>query len=108
MCKIFAQQPAERYAPERRSVRLSGHSTSVCLERFFWEILEEIAARDGVSVPKFLSILHDEVLEFRGDVTNFASLLRCACLTYVATKNEAGISEAISLGTKRDLIGAAA
>jgi predicted DNA-binding ribbon-helix-helix protein len=80
----------------------------VCLERFFWEILEEIAARDGVSVPKFLSILHDEVLEFRGDVTNFASLLRCACLTYVAAKTDGELPDTISIGGKRELIGAAA
>ena len=32
--------------------------------------------------------LYDEVLEHHGDVQNFASLLRCSCLLYVANANE--------------------
>jgi len=35
-----------------------------------------------MSLAKFLTTLHDEVLEFRGEASNFTSLLRCACLTY--------------------------
>ncbi len=45
-------------------------------------MLEEIAAEQSVSLARFLTKLHDEVLDFRGEITNFTSLLRCACLTY--------------------------
>jgi predicted DNA-binding ribbon-helix-helix protein len=85
MCRIFAGQAPENYAYQTRSVRLSGHSTSIRLEAAFWHILEEIAAAENVSLAKFLTTLHDEVLEFRGETSNFTSLLRCACLTYVDT-----------------------
>ena len=82
MCKIFATQSPDRWTFETRSVRLGGHSTSIRLEAAFWEILEEIASAQEMSLPRFLTLLHDEVLEFQGEVRNFASLLRCACLTY--------------------------
>jgi predicted DNA-binding ribbon-helix-helix protein len=83
MCGIFAARSPETYAYQTRSIRLGGHSTSIRLEAAFWTILEEIAAAESLSLPKFLTTLHDEVLEFRGETGNFASLLRCACLTYV-------------------------
>lgn len=84
MCSIFARQKPENYAFRTRSIRLGGHATSIRLEAAFWTILDEIAAKQDVSVPRFVTKLHDEVLEFSGELTNFTSLLRCACLTYVA------------------------
>lgn len=82
MCRIFAGQNPEDYEPVTRRMRLNGLSTSIRLERSFWAIIDTIAAREGVSTPAFVSKLHSEVLEFRGEVTNFTSLLRCACLIY--------------------------
>jgi predicted DNA-binding ribbon-helix-helix protein len=84
MCKMFAGQSPELYESHTRSVRLGGHATSIRLEAAYWSTLEEIAAEQGMSLPRFLSQLHDEVLDFRGEITNFTSLLRCACLTYAA------------------------
>ncbi len=84
MCRIFSGQPPERYEPITRRLRLNGHSTSIRLERGFWEILDRMAARDGMTTPAFVSLLHDEVLDLHGAAPNFASLLRCACLTEVA------------------------
>ncbi len=84
MCKMFSGQSPDLYESHTRSIRLGGHATSIRLESAFWSILEEIAAEQGVSVPRFLTKLHDEVLDFRGEITNFTSLLRCACLTYVS------------------------
>ncbi len=84
MCRVFANQPLASYEPETRSIRLGGHATSIRLERSFWEILEEIAARQGVTLPRFLNTLHDEVLEIHGACQNFASLLRCTCLKYAS------------------------
>jgi predicted DNA-binding ribbon-helix-helix protein len=83
MCKIFSELNPEHYTYQTRSVRLGGHATSVRLEAAFWNVLEDIAASQGVTLGRFLTKLHDEVLEFRGETHNFSSLLRCACLTYV-------------------------
>jgi predicted DNA-binding ribbon-helix-helix protein len=83
MCRIFAGQDPRRYAYETRSVRLSGYPTSVRLEARFWEIIEEIARTQNMTVGKFLSQLHDEAIEINGEISNFASLLRCACLVYL-------------------------
>ena len=58
--------------------------TSIRLEMSFWDTLEEIAAKEGMSLAKFLTTLHDEVLDHHGEVKNFASLLRCSCLIYRA------------------------
>ena len=83
MCQIFAGQSPERYAYETRSVRLGGHVTSVRLEKAYWDMLEDIAAAQDMPLARFLTTLHDEVLELGGETQNFTSLLRCACLTYV-------------------------
>ncbi len=84
MCKMFSGQSPDLYESHTRSIRLGGHATSVRLEAAFWSTLEDIAAEQGVSLPRFLTKLYDEVLDFRGEITNFTSLLRCACLTYAA------------------------
>jgi predicted DNA-binding ribbon-helix-helix protein len=83
MCRIFANQDPKSYAFATRSVRLAGHSTSLRLERQFWDILGEIAASQNMTLPRLLSQLYDEVMEARGEVRNFASLLRNACVIYL-------------------------
>lgn len=83
MCEVFAGQDPERYASTTRRLRLNGQSTSIRLENAFWATLDEIAARDGVTTPVFISTLHSEVLEQRGEPSNFTSLLRCACLKFM-------------------------
>jgi len=80
MCQIFAGQDPADYESETRSIRLNGHCTSIRLETAFWRVLDAIAAREGLTTPQFVSKLHGEVLELRGEVRNFTSLLRCACL----------------------------
>lgn len=80
MCRIFAGQDPARYQSETRSIRLNGYSTSIRLERAFWEMIAEMAADEGMTPPQFISKLHDEVTELRGEAQNFTSLLRCACL----------------------------
>ncbi len=82
MCQIFAGQNPANYQPSTRRLRLNGQSTSIRLENAFWEILDTIAAGEGVSTPAFISKLHSEVLELHGEAPNFTSLLRCACLIH--------------------------
>ncbi len=83
MCQLYAGQDPANYQYVTRSIRLNGCATSVRLEARFWDILDEIAAGEGTSTPRFLSTLHDEVVERRGEVGNFASILRVACIVYL-------------------------
>lgn len=84
MCQVFAGQDPHRYTSTTRRLRLNGQSTSVRLENAFWDILDQIAEDDNVSTPAFISKLHSEVLETRGEPVNFTSLLRTACLVFLA------------------------
>lgn len=86
MCRLFASQDPATYASETRAIRLNGHATSVRLESAFWSILERIAEEEGTSVARFVSKLHDEVLERRGEVSNLASLLRVSCLHWLRNR----------------------
>lgn len=95
MCRIFAGQDPATYDSVTKSVRLSGHATSIRLEAQFWEILAEIAEREGVSMPKFLNSLYEEALQTHGDIGNFASLLRVSCLVYL--KNPQAHAAAVAL-----------
>ncbi|MDJ0860443.1 MAG: ribbon-helix-helix domain-containing protein [Dinoroseobacter sp.] len=83
MCQIFSHQNPERYACTTRRLRLNGQSTSIRLENSFWAILDAIAESERVTTPAFISTLHSEVLQARGEPSNFTSLLRCTALLYI-------------------------
>lgn len=83
MCHVFAGQNPANYTFETRSVRLMGHPTSVRLEAKFWVVLEDLAEAQGMPMAKFLSALYEEALDINGEVSNFASLLRCCCLNFL-------------------------
>jgi predicted DNA-binding ribbon-helix-helix protein len=87
MCRIFRNQDAASYAAETRAIRLSGHATSIRLEAAFWDILQQIAEHEGMSLGRFVSILHDEILDGQGEVQNFASLLRVTCTHYLQNRD---------------------
>ncbi|MDD3352588.1 ribbon-helix-helix domain-containing protein [Zoogloea sp.] len=84
MCQIFINANPKLYASRSRSIRLHGVATSLRLENLFWNILEEIATRDGLSVPLLVSRLHDELLASGqlNEHTNFTSFLRVSCMRY--------------------------
>lgn len=84
MCNVYASTDPADYECTARSIRLHGMVTSLKLERRFWSILERMAAAEGMSVPQFVTVLHDEVLERRGEVPNFTSFLRVTCATYLS------------------------
>ncbi len=83
MCSLFRSQDPSSYAAETRAVRLHGHATSIRLEAAFWEILEEIAQREQMSVARFIGVLCDEVLSHQDEVANLASFLRVTCLHFM-------------------------
>ena len=85
MCRMYATQDPGRYALVTRRLRLNGQSTTVRLERTFWQIIDDIAAQEALTTPAFISKLHSEVLELHGEPANFSSVLRCTALVYMET-----------------------
>jgi predicted DNA-binding ribbon-helix-helix protein len=91
MCKLLARQDPRRFTQTSRSLRISGQSTSIRLETAFWEILDAIAAGEGMSVSRLVASLYDEAVDLHGEVANFASLLRTVCLIYQGERAEMAI-----------------
>lgn len=85
MCQIFTHADPDLYACRARSIRLRGVATSIRLENIFWQVLEEIGRRDGLSVPQLVTRLHDELTAAGKlqDRANFTSFLRVSCTRYL-------------------------
>lgn len=84
MCEVFISANPDSYASRTRSVRLHGVVTSIRLENLYWDVLEEIGLRDGMTVVGLIEKLYDELVQARGEVGNFASFLRVCALRYLA------------------------
>ena len=82
MCRIFIGADPASYESRTRSVRLHGVVTSLRLENLHWQVLEEIAGRDGMTVAQLIETLYDELVADRGAVGNFSSFLRVCALRY--------------------------
>jgi predicted DNA-binding ribbon-helix-helix protein len=84
MCEIFISADPASYESRTRSVRLHGVVTSIRLEQLYWNVLEEIARRDSMTVVQLIEKLYDELVAARGGVGNFTSFLRVSALRYEA------------------------
>ncbi|EEZ33108.1 intracellular proteinase I [Brucella sp. NF 2653] len=84
MCRLFIGADAELWQSVTRSLRIDGAVTSVRLENFFWWALEDIAARDNLTVSRLLGKLYDESRNEGHDLDNFASFLRVCCGRYLS------------------------
>ena len=71
----------EEYMPERRSIRIHGHSTTLRLERAFWGVLEDLAEQEGTSLAALITRIQDHCLV--ANQKNLASCLRVVCLKYI-------------------------
>ncbi len=103
MCEIFIRANPQSYQCQARSLRLHGVATSIRLENLFWEVLEELGRRDGLTVNQLITRLHDELSEHRAEelaASNFSSFLRVCCLRYLLLQNEGRIpaDPAVPLG----------
>src|SRR4051812_50199048 len=76
MCEIFISADPASYESRTRSVRLHGVVTSIRLEHLYWEVLEEIARRDGMTVVHLIEKLYDELVTARGGGGNMPPFLR--------------------------------
>lgn len=85
MCQIFTHADPDLYACRARSIRLRGVATSIRLENIFWQVLDEIGQRDGLTVPQLVTRLHDELTAAGklNDRSNFTSFLRVSCTRYL-------------------------
>jgi len=97
MCQVFINADPHLYQYRARSVRLHGVATSIRLENLFWKVLDDIARRDHLSVPRLCTKLYDELIEARGEVDNFASFLRVCCGRYLALQLSGGIPQDASI-----------
>jgi predicted DNA-binding ribbon-helix-helix protein len=69
------------FVPEKRGFRLHGHSTTICLERAFWNVLDDMARESKLSLPRLVERVHDGCLV--ANDKNIASCLRVICLKYL-------------------------
>jgi len=97
MCQVFINADPHLYDCRARSVRLHGVATSIRLENLFWNVLDDIARRDGMSVPQLCTRLYDELIQARGEVDNFASFLRVCSGRYLALQLSGGIPQDVSI-----------
>lgn len=91
MCEIFVKADPHLYTCRARSIRLHGAVTSIRLENLFWNVLEEIAARDAMTTSQLITKLYDELVEYHGAIDNFTSFLRVCCLRYLSLMAEGTI-----------------
>ncbi len=69
--------------PRMRSLRVNGMSTCFRLEEIYWTLLDEIAARAGVSVSTLVSSWSRYVDLRYGGVPNLSSFVRICCLMHL-------------------------
>lgn len=84
MCKLFIDADSKLWESTTKSLRIDGMVTSVRLETFFWNVLDEIAGRDGMNVVQLIARLHNESIDAGHDLGNFTSFLRVCCGRYLA------------------------
>ncbi len=84
MCQLFIGAESDMWASHSKSLRIDGVVTSIRMENFFWSTLEEIAYRDGMTVPQVITKLYLEAIDAEHDLGNFTSFLRVCCARYLA------------------------
>lgn len=74
-------EQSDEYLPERRSLRIHGHSTTIRLEKAFWTVLDVIAREESITVAELVTRIHDHCQT--ANQKNLASCLRVVCLKYI-------------------------
>ncbi len=84
LSRLFAYcnpDQVREFSPERRSLRIGGHSTTIRLERAYWTVLEEMAREEDLPLPALITKIADHCLTTNDK--NLASCLRVVCLKYI-------------------------
>jgi predicted DNA-binding ribbon-helix-helix protein len=86
MCEFFVTADPILYESRTRTLRIHGVLTSIRLENLAWDVLAEMAAAERFTTNTLITKFHDEILQHRGEVPNFASFLRVTCMRYLLRK----------------------
>ncbi len=97
MCELYVKADPILYESRSRSLRIRGVVTTLRLENQFWDILREIAEVDGMTTNQLIAKLYDELLDYRGEIDNFASFLRVSCLRYLTLRKSAADKPVIAM-----------
>ncbi len=81
MFNACATAQISEFIPEKRGFRLHGHSTTVTLERAFWNVLDAMAQDCGLPVPRLIEQVLDSCMV--ANDKNLSSCLRVICLKYL-------------------------
>lgn len=84
MCQLFIEADSQLWTYRTKSLRIDGVVTSIRLEGFFWDILEELAFRDQMTVSQMITKLYHESLDAEHDISNFTSFLRVCASRYLS------------------------
>ncbi len=88
------------FIPEKRGFRLHGHSTTVTLERAFWNVIDAMAEDCGLPVPRLIEQVLDSCLV--ANDKNLSSCLRVICLKYLNIYASGGVSGATAMPDRDD------
>ncbi|MGB6924833.1 ribbon-helix-helix domain-containing protein [Psychrobacter sp.] len=92
MCQLFISADDSLWSSKTKSLRIQGVVTSIRLEVFFWDILEELSFRDQMTVNQLITKLYLESLDADHDIGNFTSFLRVCCSRYLSLIAEGDLS----------------
>jgi predicted DNA-binding ribbon-helix-helix protein len=84
MCQLFINADSQLWTYRTKSLRIDGVVTSIRLEEFFWDILDELAFRDKMTVNQMITKLYHESLDADYDISNFTSFLRVCASRYLS------------------------
>ena len=71
MCSVYVNADPIQYEARTRSIRISNVLTTIRLENLFWDVLAEIASREGKTTNQMVAALHEELFIKRDDNPNF-------------------------------------
>lgn len=97
MCQLFINADSGLWTPKTKSLRIQGVVTSIRLEVFFWDILEELAFRDQMTVNQAITKLYLESLDADHDIGNFTSFLRVCCSRYLSLIADGDLTRTVEL-----------
>ncbi|MCC4287664.1 MAG: ribbon-helix-helix domain-containing protein [Pseudomonadota bacterium] len=97
MCKLFIDADPELWRSATHSLRIDGMVTSVRMENYFWQLLEEIAQRDGMNTAQMITRLYHESIDAGHDLGNFTSFLRVCALRYQALQLSGDIPPSVTV-----------
>lgn len=65
MCSIYVHADPMQYESRTRSIRIDNVVTTIRLENQFWDVLAEMAEKEGQTTNQLVSTLHGELFALR-------------------------------------------